>query len=292
VGISPSKFQDLEEVSYQVRRLSLEMITYGGWGHLGGSFSMAEIMAVLYFHTLRVNPALPDWEERDRLVLSKAHAAPALYAALALKGFFSVEDLYTYCQLGGIEGHLDMIRSKGLESSGGALGLGLSISVGMAIGLRMKEIYKSRVFCIIGDGETNEGNIWEAAMSAAHYHLDNLIAILDYNKVMAKGFVWDEMNIEPVSDKWKAFGWDVVEIDGHNINEIADTLYRARWVMPRGKPILVVAHTVKGRGVEDAEFNYKWHTQHPRPEVADQMLRELSRRYGKEERGYSRLGDR
>jgi transketolase len=287
--ITPLEYQELQDISYQVRRLSLEMITYGEWGHLGGSFSMAEILAVLYFHTLRVNPLVPDWEERDRLILSKAHAAPALYAVLALKGFYPIEDLYSYCRLGGIEGHVDMTRTKGLESSGGALGLGLSISVGIALGLRMKELYKPRVFCIVGDGETNEGNIWEAAMSAAHYHLDNLITILDYNKVMAKGFVWDEMSIEPITDKWKAFGWDVIEIDGHEINDIADAFYRARWVMPRGKPIVIIANTVKGRGVEDAEFNYKWHTQHPHPEIADLMLRELAHRYGKKEEGYSRI---
>jgi len=278
----------LEDRAYQIRRLSLEMITCGEWGHPGGSLSMAEIMAVLYFHVLRVDPKRPDWPERDRFILSKAHSSPALYAALALRGFFPVDDLYCYCQLNGLEGHTDMRRTVGLESSGGSLGMGLSIAVGLAWGLRLREIPKVRVYCVIGDGESTAGNIWEAAMSAAHYHLDNLITIMDYNKVMAKGFVWEEMGIEPVRQKWEAFGWDVLEIDGHDIQEIAGSSYKARWVLPRGKPIIIIAHTVKGRGVEDTEFNYKWHTQHPTPQEADAMLRELSIRCGKPEEGYSR----
>jgi transketolase len=168
--------------------------------------------------------------------------------------------------------------------------MGLSIAVGMALGLRYKENPAARVYCILGDGEMNEGNVWEGAMSAAHYHLDNLIAIVDYNKVMAKGFVWEEMSIEPLADKWRAFGWDVMEVDGHDIKAIVDTCYQARWVRPRGRPIAIVAHTVKGRGIEWAEFNYKWHTQAPDPEMADRMLRNLARSCGREERGYSHQG--
>ena len=188
-----------------------------------------------------------------------------------------------------LEGHTDMRRTPGLEASGGPLGMGLSVAVGVALGLRYKELSFARVFCILGDGETNEGNIWEAAMAAAHYHLDNLIAILDYNKVMAKGFTWDLMSIEPVSDKWRAFGWEVLEMDGHDIPAVADAIYQARWIKPHGQPVIIIAHTVKGRGVRMAEFNYKWHTQAPDPETANRMLREpLS--YGKPEEGYSRLG--
>jgi transketolase len=167
--------------------------------------------------------------------------------------------------------------------------MGLSVAVGIGLGLRFKENPRARVYCILGDGELNEGNVWEAAMSAAHYHLDNLIAIVDYNKVMAKGFTWDQMGIEPLAEKWQAFGWDVIEIDGHDIEAIAEALYQARWVIPRGRPIVVIARTVKGRGVEMAEFNYKWHTHAPDPATADRMLRELSRRYGRQEEGYSRF---
>lgn len=286
---SPDTYQQLADKAYQIRRLSVEMIAYGMWGHIGGSFSMAEILASLYFQHLRLKPDEPSWEGRDRLVLSKAHGSPALYAVLALRGFYPVDEIYTYCELDGLEGHTDMTRTPGLEASGGPLGMGLSVSVGIALGLRRHENAIARSYCILGDGECNEGNVWEAAMAASHYHLDNLIAIVDYNKVMAKGFTWDLMGIEPFADKWRAFGWDVVEADGHDLVELNDALYRARWVMPRGRPVVVIAHTVKGRGVEDAEFNYKWHTHAPDARTADMFLRELSRRYGYPEEGYSRM---
>jgi transketolase len=289
-SLAPEKLLELEDAAYQIRRLSIEMITYARWGHPGGSLSMADILAVLYFQVMNIDPHNPKSEARDRLILSKAHCSPALYAALALKGFFALEEIYTYCEPDGLEGHTDMTRTAGIESSGGPLGMGLSVAVGCACGLRLKENPRSRVFCILGDGELNEGNVWEAAMSAAHYHLDNLIAVVDYNKVMAKGFVWDLMNIEPLADKWAAFGWDVLEVDGHDMEALSKTFHRARWTQPRGKPIVVIAHTVKGRGIEMAEFNYKWHTHAPEAETADAMLRTLSRRYGRPEQGYSKLG--
>lgn len=290
--LAPETLDKLEEKSYQIRRLSVEMICYGQWGHIGGSFSMAELLSVLYFHHMNIDPQKTAWEGRDRLVLSKAHGSPALYAALALRGYFPVEEIYSYCELEGLlEGHTDLKRTPGLDSSGGPLGMGLSIAVGMALGLRFHENPHARVFAILGDGETNSGNVWEAAMSAAHYQLDNLIAIVDYNKVMAKGFVRDLMKIEPFAEKWRAFGWEVLEIDGHDIEAIQDALYTARWILPHGAPIVLIAHTVKGRGVEMAEFNYKWHTHAPDPETADQMLRELARRYGRPQEGYSRLGE-
>ncbi len=289
-ALTAQKTADLEEAAYQIRRLSIEMITRAKWGHPGGSLSMADILAVLYFHVMSTDPHNPKWEERDRLILSKAHGSPALYAALALKGFYPEAEIYTYCGTGGMEGHTDMTRTAGLESSGGPLGMGLSVAVGCAYGLRLKENPRSRVFCLLGDGELNEGNVWEAAMSAAHYHLDNLIAVVDYNKVMAKGFVWELMNIEPLADKWNAFGWDLLEVDGHDLEALAETFHRARWIQPRGRPIVVIAHTVKGRGIEMAEFNYKWHTHAPEPEIADVMLRTVSRNYSRPELGYSKLG--
>jgi transketolase len=287
--LSREKYTELEDIAYHIRRLSVEMITYGKWGHIGGSFSMAELLSVLYFHHMTADPQNPRAEQRDRLILSKAHGSPALYAALALRGYYPEEEVYTYCELGGLEGHTDMTRTAGLEASGGPLGMGLSVSVGVAMGLRFRENARSRVFCILGDGECNEGNVWEAAMAAGHYHLDNLIAIVDYNKVMAKGFTWQLMSIEPFAEKWRAFGWDVLEIDGHDIEEINAALHKARWVLPRGKPIVIIAHTVKGMGVEVAEFNYHWHTHAPDPDTADMMLRELAHRYHQPINGYSRL---
>ena len=284
------KITQLEEAAYQIRRLSIEMITYARWGHPGGSLSLADILAVLYFHVMNIDPENPRAEGRDRLILSKAHCSPALYAALALKGFFPLDDIYTYCEPDGLEGHTDRSRTPGIESSGGPLGMGLSVAVGCAYGLQLKENPRSHVFCLLGDGELNEGNIWEAAMAASQYHLDRLIAVVDYNKVMAKGFVWDLMSVEPLKEKWIAFGWDVLEVDGHDLNALAEVFYRACWIQPRGRPIAVIAHTVKGRGIERAEFNYKWHTHAPDSETADLMLRELSRRYGRPEQGYSKLG--
>jgi transketolase len=277
--------------AYDIRRLSLEMITYSRWGHPGGSLSLADILAVLYFHEMTVDPARPRAENRDRLVLSKAHAAPALYAALALRGFFPVDEIYTYCELGGrLEGHVHAGRAPGIEASGGPLGIGLSVAAGMALGLRAKELPRPRVYCVLGDGEANEGNVWEAAMAAAHYRLDNLIAVVDYNKVMAKGPTHALMGVEPFADKWRAFGWDVLEVDGHDLAALLQVFHQARWVRPRGSPITILAHTVKGRGVEMAEFNYKWHTHAPDPETTDSMLRQLARTYGQPEAGYSRLG--
>jgi transketolase len=290
--LNPEEIACLEEYAYQIRRLSLEMITCGRWGHVGGAFSIAEILACLYFRELHVDPANPRWEGRDRFVLSKAHASPALYAALALRGFFPVEEVYTYCELGGrLEGHTDMTRTPGLESSGGPLGQGLSIAVGMALGYRLKEMPYNRAYCLLGDGECDEGQVWEAAMSAAHYHLDNLIAIVDYNKVMAKGFIWEEMTLEPFAAKWRAFGWEVLEVDGHDVEALLQTLHEARRVRVHGAPLAIIAHTVKGRGLSETEFNYKWHTQAPDPEEADRMLRELARNYGRPEEGYSKLDD-
>jgi transketolase len=283
---------ELEDIAYNIRRLSLEMITCGRWGHVGGAFSIAEILSCLYFHELRLNPQNPRWDERDLFVLSKAHASPALYAALALRGFFAVDELYTYCELGGrLEGHTDMTRTPGVEASGGTLGQGLSIAVGMALGFHLLEKPFSRVYCLLGDGECDEGQVWEAAMAAAHYHLDNLIAIVDYNKVMAKGFIWELMGLEPFRDKWAAFGWETLEVDGHDIEALLRTLHEAREVRVHGQPIVIIAHTVKGKGLAQTEFNYRWHTQAPDPDMADEMLRELARNYGRPQAGYSRLND-
>jgi transketolase len=290
--VAETDLQRLDGMAYEIRRLSLEMITYGRWGHVGGSFSIAEVLAALYFEHMALDPANPGWAGRDRFILSKAHASPALYAALALRGFFPVDEIYTYCELGSrLEGHTDATRTPGLESSGGPLGQGLSIAVGQALGFRFKENAFNRVFCLLGDGECNEGQVWEAAMSAAHYHLDNLIAIVDYNKVMAKGFVWELMGVEPFADKWRAFGWDVLEMDGHDLEQVLQTLHTARYVSVHGKPVAIIAHTVKGRGLPETEFTYKWHTQAPSPEEADRMLRELARAYGRPETGFSRLNE-
>jgi transketolase len=197
-------------MAFEIRRLTIEMVAYGQWGHMAGSTSMAEILATLFFRTARLDPARPDWPERDRIVLSKAHTSPGLYAALALRGYYPVEELYTYCEIDGLlEGHSDMTRTPGVENSGGLLGLGLSVAQGMAFANRIAGRLDSRVFCILGDGELHEGNIWEAAMSAGHYRLRGLVAIVDYNRIMSKGRLSEYLAVEPLADKWRAFGWQV-----------------------------------------------------------------------------------
>lgn len=279
-------------MAYEIRRLTVEMVTFGQWGHIAGSVSMAEVLALLYFRELRVRPDEPEWPERDRLILSKAHASPGLYAALALRGFYEVDAIYEYCEMGGrLEGHADMRATPGLEASGGLLGLGLAQAQGHALALRMQDWEASRVYCIIGDGETTEGGIWETAMSASHFGLDNLIGILDYNKMMSRGSLAHHLTIEPIADKWRAFGWDVDEVDGHDLDALAAALHRARWVTPRGKPIMLIAHTVKGMGIPEAEGRRRWHTHAPDPDTAERMLRTLAKTYGRPEKGYARKND-
>lgn len=272
--------------AYEIRKLSVAMIAASGWGHIGGALSLAEILAVLYGKVARVYPAAPGTEDRDRIVLSKAHASPAVYAALATGGFFPAERLFSYCRLDGLDGHQDKTETPGVECSGGSLGMGLSYSVGLAYGMKLKERYHSRVWCLLGDGETNEGQVWEAAMAAGHYGLDNLIAVMDYNKVMAKGFLATNMGLEPIADKWRSFGWTVIEADGHDIDELYAAFSDAKYRAVTGKPICVIAHTVKGHGLEEAEFNYKWHTHAPGKAKAEAFLAELARRYGKTYAGF------
>jgi transketolase len=287
--LSDEQRTELEQVAFDIRRLTIEQVAWAQWGHIAGAVSMAELLAVLYFRELRLDPDDANWDGRDRLVLSKAHTSPGLYAALALRGHISIDDLYEYCEIDGIlEGHTDASRTPGVETSGGLLGMGLSVAQGMALGMRFSGNSRGRVYCILGDGELNEGNIWEAAMSAAHLKLDNLIAILDHNKIMAKDFVANQMGIEPVADKFRAFGWTVLDVDGHDLDAVARVLYEARWVIPVGQPILIIANTVKGRGILDAEGSAKWHTHAPKPPVAEAMLAELAEAYGRESSGYSR----
>jgi transketolase len=289
--INDEERAQLEELAYEIRRLTIEQVAYARWGHIAGSLSMAELLAVLYGRELRIDPARPVWPDRDRLVLSKAHCSPGLYAAMAMRGFFPISELYNYCEIDGmLEGHTDASRTPGLETSAGLLGLGLSVAQGMAIGLRLRGNSRARVYCLLGDGELNEGNPWEAAISAAHFRLDNLIAIIDHNKIMAKDLVALQMGIEPLADKFEAFGWTVRQVDGHDLDAVARTLYDARWVAPVGRPVCVIAHTVKGRGIVEAENSSRWHTHAPSPDQADRMLRELAQSYGRPDQGYSLVG--
>ena len=279
----------LADNAFAIRQLCLEFITCAGWGHLGGSFSEAELLACLYGGVMNVDPKNPDDPMRDRFVLSKAHASPALYAVLALSGFFPRDRVFTYCRIGGLDGHTQRGQCQGMEYSGGSLGTGLSYAAGVALGLRLEENFASRVYCLIGDGECNEGQIWEAAMSAAHYRLDNLISVVDYNKVMAKGKTSDLMPVEPLADKFTSFGWTVVECDGHDLDEVWLAFHRAKYLEMKGRPVVVIAHTVKGRGLPEAEFNCHWHTHAPSVAQAEKFLTALNRTYGRNEKFSRRL---
>ena len=265
--------ENLEKKANIIRKYIIEMISNVEGGHIGGALSIADIMAVLYFYTLKIDPKNPEWEDRDRLVLSKGHASAAWYAALAERGYFPKKELLTFDHINSrLQGHPDMKRTPGVDMSSGSLGQGISAALGMALAAKyLKKTY--RTFVILGDGETQEGQVWEAAMTAAHYKSDNLIVILDYNKLQLFGQTNTIMNIEPVIEKWQVFGWNTIEINGHRINEIIQALENA--VKFEGKPTIIVAHTIKGKGVSFMENKVEWHSLPPTEEQAEQALKEL-----------------
>jgi len=247
----------LYQKATELRKLVLQMIHQAGSGHPGGSLSAVDIITVLYFYEMRIDSKNPNWENRDRFVLSKGHACPALYAALAEKGFFPKKDLFSLRKINSrLQGHPDMLITPGVEMSTGSLGQGFSAAIGMA--LAGKYIGKNfRVYVLLGDGELDEGEVWEGAMCASHYELDNLVAIIDYNGLQSDNYNTKTMNFEPLVEKWKAFNWYTLEIDGHNIPQIVNAFNRAKRL--KRKPTVIVAHTVKGKGVSFMEDNPKWH---------------------------------
>lgn len=265
---------ELEKISNQIRIDIIEMIGRAGSGHPGGSLSIADIIAVLYFYKMKYRPSDPQWEDRDRLVLSKGHGVPAVYSALSLAGFIPRESLKTLRQIGTqLQGHPHMRALNGIDMSTGSLGQGLSIANGMAIAGKLdKKNY--RVYCIIGDGESQEGQIWEAAMSASHRRLDNLTVILDHNKLQIDGKVEEIKGLMPTAEKWKAFNWNVLQnVDGHDIPKIINALDEAEKV--KGKPSIIIAETVKGKGVSFMEHNVDFHGKAPNKEETEKALSEL-----------------
>jgi transketolase len=256
-----------------VRVEILKMLTLAGSGHTGGSLSAADIVTALYFSKMRYKPDDPGWKERDRFILSKGHAAPLLYAVLAMAGYFDRSVLKTLRKLGSpLQGHPCSRVLPGVEISTGSLGQGLSVSNGIAIGLKMDNL-SSRVYCLLGDGEIQEGQVWEAAMTAAHYKLDNLCAIVDLNGLQIDGPVSKVKAIEPVASKWSAFGWNVIDIDGHDIKEILEALNEAETV--KGRPSVILAHTIKGKGVSFFEGKVEYHGISPTPEELEKALEEM-----------------
>jgi transketolase len=266
---------DLQAICKKIRRHIVAMTGAAKSGHPGGSLSAVEIVAQLYFGGhLRHDPSNPTWPERDRFILSKGHAAPVLYAAMAECGYTPVDQLHTLRQLGSIyQGHPDRRFIPSLEASTGSLGQGLSVALGMALAARLDKS-PTRVYVMLGDGEIQEGQIWEAAMFGSYHKVDNCVAIVDYNKIQLDGFVKDIMELEPLADKWTSFGWNAVEFDGHDLDAVAGAFNRARET--RGKPTALIAHTVKGKGVSFMENNPKWHGVAPSPAEVEAAMKELA----------------
>ena len=279
--------RDLAVKAQQFRIQVLNMVYEAQTGHLGGSFSCAEIVASLYFHKMRLDPSRPDWPERDRLLFSKGHACAMLYTALAHRGFFPIDELKTFRQFNSrLQGHPDPLKTPGVEVAAGPLGHGIAIGAGMALSARMRSAEKpsamsapssmastSNVYVLLGDGEINAGVIWEGVMTAAKFRIGNLTAILDYNGIQQTGATADVMPTEPIADKWLSFGWHVQEIHGHNITEILTALDRANEVHAR--PSVIIARTTKGKGVSFMEYDHRWHGFPPNEQQYQQALQEL-----------------
>ncbi len=264
---------EMEAVAKRLRRHIITMTGKAGSGHPGGSLSAVEIVTALYFKILRHKPLDPRWSDRDRFILSKGHAAPLLYAALAECGYFPLEELLTLRQLDScLQGHTDCTLTPGVEMSAGALGQGLSFAIGVALAGRLNS-QDYRVYVLLGDGECDEGQVWEASMAAAHFKLDNLVAIVDNNGLQLDGWNRDIMNIEPFGQKWQAFGWHVIEVDGHNLAQLIDAFNQPKLIT--GQPTVIVAHTVKGKGVSFMENNVDFHGKAPNAAEVEIALKEL-----------------
>ncbi|HET7340763.1 MAG TPA: transketolase [Methylomirabilota bacterium] len=268
----------LETIARECRVQIVRMLTHAASGHPGGSLSVIDLLVALVFGRLRHDPRRPDWPDRDRIVLSKGHAVPALYAVMARAGYFPESQLMTLRKLGSpLQGHPDRVALPGIEAATGSLGQGLSIACGMALGLKLAAS-PARVYCILGDGEVQEGQVWEAAMAAPKlgqpaHPLDNLTVIVDYNRIQLDDFTAKILDLEPLVAKWQGFGWPVLEIGGHDFPQIAKALDAAE--ANRGTPTLIVAHTVKGKGVSFMENNPEWHGKSPKPEEAVAAIREI-----------------
>ncbi len=271
--VSEKEIRRLRKIALNLRKHIVRMTGLAKSGHPGGSLSAADIVTVLFFYKMRLDPKNPRWNERDIFILSKGHATPVLYAALAEAGFFPVDELRDFRKLTShLQGHPDRLMTPGVEMSTGSLGQGLSVANGVALAFKLDRSPR-RVYVLIGDGEMQEGQIWEAAMTASHYKLDNLTAILDYNGLQIDGPVNQIKSVEPVAEKWRAFGWEVKEIDGHDLRQIIEALDWADQV--KGKPSFIIAKTTKGKGVSFMEGKVKFHGVPPSEDEMEQALREL-----------------
>ncbi|MFA6321263.1 MAG: transketolase [Candidatus Omnitrophota bacterium] len=264
--------KELKKKAVEIRKDILKMLTIAGSGHTGGSLSIVEILISLYYYKMKHDPKNPDWNGRDRFLLSKGHACPALYAVLADQGYFSKDKLWTLRKLGSqLQGHPQK-GLAGVEVSSGSLGQGLSIANGIALASRLDKT-GTRIYCLMGDGETNEGQVWEAAMTSSHYKLDSICAIIDFNKLQIDGFCCDIKDMGPYVHKWIDFGWNAIETDGHDIEQLMNALDKAE--QTKGKPTVIIAHTVKGKGVSFVENKAEWHGISPKKDEYERAVKEL-----------------
>lgn len=273
------KLKFIEEMANRLREDVIKMVSGAGSGHIAGPLGMADIVATFYFHILRHDPKNPNWPDRDRLVLSNGHTCPIIYAALARSGYFPLEELKTLRQLGSrLQGHPHRKSLPGIENSSGPLGLGLSQAAGMALAARLDK-KKYRIYCLMSDAEQQEGNIWEAAMFIGKYRLSNLTAIIDRNNIQIDGFTEEVMPLEPLRQKYEAFNWHVLEINGHHPQDLVDAVAEAEAIYE--KPTLIIAHTIPGKGVSFMEYDYLWHSKPFKPGEAEKALKELRTLKGK-----------
>src|SRR3989344_814508 len=272
--------EKLEIKANEIRQDIIKMLEEAGSGHPGGALGLADIFTALYFDVLKHDPEKPDWNQRDILLLSNGHCVPVLYAAMANAGYFDREELMTLRKFGSrLQGHPERGRLPGLENTSGPLGCGLSQAAGMALAMRMNKEQFRWIYVVMGDGEQNEGNVWEAAMLCSKYKLSNVIAITDRNNIQIDGPTETVMPLEDLKAKWEAFGWHVIEIDGNNIEEVIDACAMARAMVE--KPVMIIAHTVPGKGVDFMEYDFHWHGVPPNHEEAQKALRELRTLGGK-----------
>ncbi len=273
MALTDAEIQRLEQQANKVRQTIIEMLAAAGSGHTAGPLGMTDIFTALYFHVLKNDPKNPEWEERDRLFLSNGHITPVRYATMAHAGYFPVEECLTLRKFGSrLQGHPEREKLPGVETTSGPLGSGLSQAAGYAYAARMDN-KKFRIFCAMSDGEQQEGNTWEGAMFAGHYRLSNLVAIMDRNNIQIEGNTEDVMSLEPMRAKYEAFGWHVVEIDGHNIAQFIAACDEAKSI--QDKPTLILAHVTPGKGIKSIENDYKWHGKPPTKDEAPKFLEEL-----------------
>lgn len=279
MSVTDAQVKRIADKATKIRTSIIEMLVAAGSGHTAGPLGMADIFAAFYFHILKHDPKVPEWKDRDRLILSNGHIVPVRYAAMAHAGYFPIKELLTLRKFGSrLQGHPERTRLPGLETTSGPLGSGLSQASGMAYAARMDKL-KMRIYCLMSDGEQDAGNIWEAVMFAGNNRLSNLTAVMDRNNIQINGMTEDVMPLEPIRAKYQAFGWHVIDVDGHNIEAFCDAVDEAKAIYE--KPTLIIAHTIPGRGVSEIEFDYRWHGKPPSKEEAAAFLRELRSLRGK-----------